>query len=65
MVGATLFQFSWDLTMDWGIVVRANSKDASEMTFLGLSMRRTRLLGKAWGDGMGGYLGLITWVGGG
>ena len=51
--------------MDWGIVVRANSKDASEMTFLGLSMRRTRLLGKAWGDGMGGYLGLITWVGGG
>ena len=32
--------------MDWGIVVRANSKDASELTFLGLSMRRTRLLGK-------------------
>ena len=32
--------------MDWGIVVRANSKDASEITFLGLSMRRTRLLGK-------------------
>ena len=41
-----MFQFSWDLTMDWGIVVRANSKDASEITFLGLSMRRTRLLGK-------------------
>jgi hypothetical protein len=47
-VGATLFQFSWDLTMDWGIVVSAGYKDASDTTFMGLALRRTRLLGPLW-----------------
>ena len=47
-VGATLFQFSWDLTMDWGVVVYANFKDASDFSFGGLSIRKTRLLGPIW-----------------
>ena len=47
-VGATLFQFSWDLTMDWGIVVWADYKDAEDVAFFGLSLRRTRLLGSLW-----------------
>ena len=45
---ATLFQFSWDLTMDWGVVVYANYKDASDFSFMGFSIRKTRLLGPIW-----------------
>ena len=48
-VGATLFQFVWDLTMDWGLVVRASSRGASaQCSFLGWSLRHTRLLGPQW-----------------
>lgn len=47
-VCATVFQFSWDLTMDWGIVVSSTSKAASESSFLGISLRKNRLLGPSW-----------------
>jgi hypothetical protein len=45
---ATLYQFIWDLTMDWGIIVKSTSKEASSITFGGLALRETRLLGTAW-----------------
>jgi len=47
-VGATLFQFYWDLTMDWGIIVDKNSRSASSLTFGGYALRETRLLGPSW-----------------
>lgn len=42
---ATLYQFVWDLTMDWGIVVAAGSAGASSSSWGGMSLRRVRLLG--------------------
>jgi hypothetical protein len=45
---ATVFQFVWDLTMDWGLVVRASSRSASSTSCLGWSLRHTRLLGPQW-----------------
>ena len=45
---ATIFQFIWDLTMDWGMITRSTSNSASESSFLGLSLRKNRLLGPVW-----------------
>ena len=45
---ATIFQFTWDLTMDWGMLVKSTSKSASDSSFLGISLRKTRLLGPHW-----------------
>ena len=47
-IGATLFQFYWDLTMDWGIIVDKNSRSASSTTFGNYALRETRLLGPTW-----------------
>lgn len=48
-VGATLFQFTWDLTMDWGLVVWSTSKYASpSISLIGLSIRENRLFGALW-----------------
>ena len=44
-VCATLFQFVWDLTMDWGIVVSSSSPGASSATWGGMALRRRRMLG--------------------
>jgi len=44
-VFATLFQYTWDLTMDWGVVVWARSPGASSYAWGGLALRRVRLLG--------------------
>lgn len=47
-VGATCYQYVWDLTMDWGIVVKADSDLAqTERSFGGLALRKDRLLGSA------------------
>ena len=45
---ATIFQFIWDLTMDWGMLLRNTAKGASESSFLGISLRKNRLLGPSW-----------------
>lgn len=45
---ATIFQYVWDLTMDWGMLVKCNAVEASEFSFLGISLRNNRLLGPAW-----------------
>lgn len=48
-VFATLFQFTWDITMDWGVVVWKSSKYATpSIHFLGLSVRENRLFGSIW-----------------
>ena len=47
-VCATIFQFTWDLTMDWGMLVSSSSRNASELSFCGISLRRNRLLGPTW-----------------
>jgi hypothetical protein len=45
-VGATCYQFLWDITMDWGLVVKANNPLAQDNTsFGGLALRKHRLLG--------------------
>ena len=54
-VFATLFQYSWDLTMDWGIIVSARHPGASSYTMCGLALRRVRLLG-----GLGVYTGIMV-----
>jgi hypothetical protein len=54
-VFATLFQYSWDLTMDWGIIVSARHPGASSYTLCGLALRRVRLLG-----GLGVYTGIMV-----
>lgn len=45
---ATIFQYIWDLTMDWGMLVKCNAVEASEHSFLGVSLRSHRLLGPSW-----------------
>ena len=52
---ATLYQFAWDLAMDWGIVVPASSPGASSLAWGGLALRRVRLLG-----GLGVYTAVIS-----
>jgi len=47
-VFATLFQYLWDLTMDWGILVYANDPKASNLAFGGFAIRQTRMLGPLW-----------------
>ena len=47
-VCATIFQFTWDLTMDWGMLLKSTSKSASDSSFLGISLRRSRLFGPSW-----------------
>jgi hypothetical protein len=54
-VFATLYQFTWDLAMDWGIVVPASSPGASSLAWGGLALRRVRLLG-----GLGVYTAVIS-----
>jgi hypothetical protein len=44
---ATVYQYTWDLTMDWGILVWSSSRDASEFSIGCLALRKTRLLGPA------------------
>ena len=45
-VGATCYQFIWDITMDWGLIVKADSNLAQPNTaFGGLALRKHRLLG--------------------
>ncbi len=45
-IGATCYQFVWDLTMDWGIIVKADGALAQPShSFGGLALRRHRLLG--------------------
>ena len=47
-VGATCYQYVWDLTMDWGIVVTADSELAQkQQSFGGLALRKDRLLGSS------------------
>jgi hypothetical protein len=43
-VAATLFQFTWDITMDWGLLVRTSGKNS----WLGFTFRPNRLLGPLW-----------------
>ena len=45
---ATVFQFVWDLTMDWGMLLRSNLKGASDFSLLGISLRKNKLLGPSW-----------------
>lgn len=45
---ATLYQFSWDITMDWGLLVPSTSPHASVSSWLGWSFRKNRLFGKDW-----------------
>lgn len=45
-VFATLFQYTWDLTMDWGIICYATS--TSQNSLFGLTIRSTKLLGPFW-----------------
>lgn len=46
---ATLYQFTWDLTMDWGIVVWASSPEASNsLKFCGLAIREKRAFPALW-----------------
>lgn len=45
-VGATCYQFLWDITMDWGLIVKTESPQAQVNTaFGGLALRKHRLLG--------------------
>lgn len=52
LVGATLFQYCWDLTQDWGMVVITVPSDQRSLldtvTDISLSLRSKRLLGPAW-----------------
>jgi len=45
-VFATMFQFVWDLTYDWGIICYA--KSTNESSIFGLTIRQTKLLGPSW-----------------
>jgi len=46
---ATLLNYTWDLTMDWGVLVRSSSRSAStSFSCFGIALRETRLLGPAW-----------------
>jgi hypothetical protein len=45
-VFATLFQYTWDLTMDWGIICYATSPN--QPSLFGITIRQTKLLGPFW-----------------
>lgn len=50
LVGATLFQYSWDLTQDWGMLCFSvpETKENCSFADVSLSFRAKRLLGPSW-----------------
>eukprot|EP00981_Chlorochromonas_danica_P012825 scaffold5444_cov181-Ochromonas_danica.AAC.6 len=55
LIGATLFQYSWDLTQDWGMIIfhfpresRHGSSPLDRCLKCSISLRQKRLLGPSW-----------------